>query len=77
MPIRVLIIAVLAMAVVAGCGRRGALEAPPSAAAVAPAQPLPDGGVSPLDPGSDALGASAAPPPPPASKRRFFLDFLL
>ena len=66
MPIRTLIIVVLAAAVVSGCGRRGPLEAP-GASVVEPA------------PAAGALDAPApaAPPPEPEPQRRFFLDFLL
>ena len=74
MPVRTLIIVLLAVAALSGCGRRGSLEAPGAEpAAVA-------GGVttnaSPLDPGSLVVEAPPEPAPPPA-KRRFFLDFLL
>ena len=67
MPIRTLIIVVLAAAVIAGCGRRGPLEAPDAAAVEVPA------------PAAGALDAPApaAPPPEPEPQRRFFLDFLL
>jgi hypothetical protein len=82
MPIRTLVILVLAAAALGGCGRRGSLEAPGTVATdgTAPA-PLSDG-ISPLDPGAPAPASHAAPtgqlPAPPAQpKRRFFLDFLL
>ena len=65
MPIRTLIIVVLAAAVVAGCGRRGQLEAPDAAVV----EPGPAAGA--LDP------ALPAPTPEPEPQRRFFLDFLL
>ena len=69
MPIRTLIIIVLAAAVVSGCGRRGGLEAP-EATAAGPQGVAPAGTVAPADP-----PPPAAPPPEP--ERRFFLDFLL
>lgn len=85
MPIRTLIIVILAVAALTACGRRGDLE-PPGAAAVdegAPAQ-LPADGISPLDPGSEPLDSDSQPvgeapetPPPTPQSRRFFLDFLL
>ena len=63
MPIRTLIIVVLAAAAVSGCGVRGPLEAPDAATAEAPA--------------AGTLDAPAAAPPPEPAQRRFFLDFLL
>ena len=75
MPVRTLIIVVLAAAVLAGCGRRGALEdpgVPPSAGAVA----APVTNVSPLDPGSTVVPVPKEQQPA-APRRRFFLDFLL
>jgi predicted small lipoprotein YifL len=86
MPIRTLIIVVLAVTALAACGRRGDLEPPGAAVAEenAPAQALPDDGVSPLDPGSEALvtdtgslGEAPEPQPIPPKNRPFFLDFLL
>ena len=74
MPVRTLIIALLAVAVLSGCGRRGGLEEP--GAAPTATSPAPAGiGTSPLDPGAPAVISEPAPQPTP--KRRFFLDFLL
>ena len=77
MLVRNLIIVILAVAALTGCGRRGPLEDPGVAPAVdAMATPAPAGtGVSPLDPGAPAVIQEPAPEPSP--KRRFFLDFLL
>jgi predicted small lipoprotein YifL len=78
MPIRTLIIVILAVAAISGCGRRGNLELP--AAAVvneAPATALAADGVSPLDPGSTEPENQAEAQPAPPPRRRFFLDFLL
>jgi predicted small lipoprotein YifL len=79
MPIRTLIIVLLAVAVVSGCGRRGNLEQPGATVADdEAARALPSDGISPLDPGSSALaGEPASEPPSPRDQRRFFLDFLL
>lgn len=67
MPIRTLIIIFLAVATLAGCGRKGLLEAPPPKPVAAP--PLSTG------PAEPAMAPAAAPAP--AGPRRFFLDFLL
>ena len=75
MPVRSLIIAVIVVAALTGCGRRGPLEEP-GAAPAAPTSLAPAGtGTSPLDPGAPAVIQEPAPQPSP--KRRFFLDFLL
>jgi predicted small lipoprotein YifL len=74
MPVRTLIIVLLAVAALAGCGRRGPLEdpgVPPSAGAVA----APPTNVSPLDPGSTVVPVPKEQQPAP--RRRFLLDFLL
>ena len=74
MPVRTLIIVLLTVAALAGCGRRGDLEAPgarPAEGAVA----APPTNVSPLDPGSTVV--PVAKDQQPAPRRRFFLDFLL
>jgi predicted small lipoprotein YifL len=73
MPVRTLIIVLLALAAVSGCGRRGSLQAPGAEPAVPGA---PTTNASPLDPGSLVVEAPPEQPPPPA-RRRFFLDFLL
>jgi len=77
MPLRTLIIVLLAVVALAGCGRRGNLEPPggqPAAAAGPYGAPVTD--VSPLDPGSvPALPEQRQIQPPP--RRRFFLDYLL
>ncbi|HEX9904175.1 MAG TPA: hypothetical protein VGA77_04350 [Propylenella sp.] len=90
MPIRILIIAAIAAAIVCGCGRRGSLEEPPGAAPVAGREAAPAvvyGGEATLAPGSgtaadtlDATSPGAQDPElrsEPAPRRRFFLDFLL
>ncbi len=78
MPIRTLIIIFLAASALGGCGRHGDLE-PPNAVAPAAADEAaaaPASGISPLDPGSNAV--EQLPPPAEApKKKRFFLDFLL
>jgi len=75
MPVRTLIIVLLALATLSGCGRRGGLEEP-GAAVGESTSPAPAGtGTSPLDPGAPAV--IVEPEPQPAPKRRFFLDFLL
>jgi hypothetical protein len=74
MPLRNLIIILLAAAALSGCGRRGGLEDPSAPPAVG--TPAPAGaGISPLDPGAPAI--IQEPAAEPAPKRRFFLDFLL
>jgi len=81
MPIRALILILLAALAVSGCGRRGSLEEPASVGAVSDdAAGAAGTGVSPLDPGSRPPGAApaaTATPQQPAPRRRFFLDFLL
>ncbi len=81
MPIRTLAIILIATTALAGCGRRGSLEAPGEAEAVSslaaqttspiPGEPLLTGPVSP--------GAQEPPRAAPATapQRRFVLDFLL
>lgn len=87
MPIRTLIVVLLALVAVSGCGRRGSLQLPDTAATAQPASTAPASAVSPLDPGSSPATDDvipAAPPPvpdeepaPAPQKKRFFLDFLL
>jgi len=73
MPIRALIIVVVAVAALAGCGRRGDLEPPGTTGTTSAAPPI---NVSPLDPGSEpALPEQNQLQPPP--RRRFILDYLL
>ena len=81
MSVRAFVLILLTAVALAGCGRRGPLEEPPSVSAVAgPNATAPAGaGISPLDPGSSSpaeadasVGAQQS-----ASPRRFFLDFLL
>ena len=77
---RIVLIAALAASVgLSGCGRKGALEAPPSAAIAEP-PPAQQQGIMPnvpanFDAGLDAETPLPQPPTPP--KRRFFLDWLL
>ena len=77
MPLRILILVLLALTAVSGCGRRGPLEAPGAEPAAATDAAPVGYGISPLDPGAPAV----APPPQqqlePAPRRRFLLDFLL
>jgi predicted small lipoprotein YifL len=77
MPIRTMLIILLAAAILAGCGRRGSLEAPGAVATEQSAVPLAPDGISPLDPGSNAFGAEDEPLPTSPPQRRFLLDFLL
>jgi hypothetical protein len=81
MPVRTLILVLLAVAALSGCGRRGPLEEPSaSTGAVSEDAAVPAGaGISPLDPGAPAPSAAAPPPAQqqPAPRRRFLLDFLL
>jgi predicted small lipoprotein YifL len=72
MPVRTLIIVLLALAALTGCGRRGAPEAP----SAEPLMGAATTNTSPLDPGSLVVAPPPEQPAPPA-KRRFFLDFLL
>jgi predicted small lipoprotein YifL len=77
MPIRTLIVILLALAVVSGCGRRGSLESP-GATASTPSTSAPATAISPLDPGSPPANNDVTPPTPvEAPKKRFLLDFLL
>ncbi len=76
MSVRSVLVVVLVAAALAGCGRRGDLEAPDTAAVTsAPAQ-APANDASPLDPGSNPAPATQPPPPPPQA-RHFPLDFLI
>jgi predicted small lipoprotein YifL len=80
MPLRTLLIVLIAVAALSGCGRRGDLEAPGATTTAAPGTPAtpapPGGGISPLDPGSAGKGETVTPPDQ-APKKRFLLDFLL
>jgi len=76
MPIRALIIVLLAVVALTGCGRRGNLEAPKATVTDQSVETtLPADGISPLDPGSNP--AKEETPAPAPKKGRFFLDFLL
>jgi predicted small lipoprotein YifL len=77
MPFRAVIVLALVAILVTGCGRRGNLEAPDAAAVDQSAVPLAPDGISPLDPGSEALGTQDEPLPTSPPQRRFLLDFLL
>ena len=67
----------------AGCGRKGSLDLPPSAAASNPQQayPAPSLGEQGDSPTHSLVtpppAPQAAPPPPPAGRKWFPLDFLL
>jgi predicted small lipoprotein YifL len=65
----------------AGCGRKGSLDLPPSAAVSNPQQAYPslgEQGDSPTQSMAPPPPApQAAPPPPPAGRKWFPLDFLL
>lgn len=66
----------------AGCGRKGSLYLPPSAAASNPQQAyqapsLGEQGDSPTQSMAPPPPPQAAPPPPPAGRKWFPLDFLL
>lgn len=86
MPIRTLIIVVVAAALVAGCGRRGALEAPdgPDATltpgiaetSLAPGSDLPAEELDAAEGGVPLADTQVNEEPVPR-KGRFFLDFLL
>jgi hypothetical protein len=76
MPVRTLIIVLLSVAALAGCGRRGSLEEPGTPATGTIAAP-PGSGISPLDPGSPPVAAPPQSVSQPAPERRFLLDFLL
>ena len=75
MLVRSLLIVVLAVAALTGCGRRGSLEEPGVAPTAATSPAPPGSGASPLDPGAPAV--IQEPAVEPAPQRRFFLDFLL
>jgi predicted small lipoprotein YifL len=71
--VRLAVLGALAAALaLAGCGRRGPLELPPSAAIDSPQV----AGQPPSPPGMLPSG-EPIPPPANAPKKRFFLDFLL
>jgi predicted small lipoprotein YifL len=73
MPIRALIIVLVTLAALAGCGRRGDLEAPGATTSTSTAPPS---NVSPLDPGSVPATPEQQPIEPPP-RRHFILDYLL
>jgi predicted small lipoprotein YifL len=64
--------AMIAAAGLAGCGRKGALDPPPTAAITDPQQ-VPPG----APPNAQTAQAQPAAPPPPPPRRWFPLDFLL
>ncbi len=83
---RLAVLGVLAALVLAGCGRKSALELPPSASIAQPGPaPAPPPSLGEADPGTAFLprmGAQTAAPPPPAppansAQRTFLLDPLL
>jgi predicted small lipoprotein YifL len=82
---RLVMLAAMMFAAVAlaGCGRKGSLDLPPSAAAGNPQQAYPapslgEQGDSPTQSMAPPPPApQAAPPPPPAGRKWFPLDFLL
>jgi predicted small lipoprotein YifL len=75
MPIRPLIIIVLAALLLGGCGRKGSLEEP--GAADAATLPAVADDVVPANAEAEANEAGGVESPPPAPARRFPLDFLL
>ena len=74
---------VFAVASLAGCGRKGSLDLPPSAAVSNPQQAYPapslgEQGDAPTQSLAPPPPAPQAAPPPPAGGRKWFpLDFLL
>lgn len=68
----VLAAALVAALGLAGCGRKGGLDAPPMAAA----GDLQAGG-QPAPAQAPVLGPDGKPVPPPAEKRKTFLDWLI
>jgi predicted small lipoprotein YifL len=72
-----LLAAMIAAAGVAGCGRKGSLDLPPTASITDP-QSAPPGapGASPNQ-AAAAPGTQTTPPPPPPPRRWFLFDFLL
>jgi predicted small lipoprotein YifL len=74
---------VTAAATLAGCGRKGSLDLPPTAAVSNPQQPGPSPSLGEQsDSPTHAFvtpppAPEAPPPPPPTTKRWFPLDFLL
>jgi predicted small lipoprotein YifL len=74
-----LLAAMIAAAGLAGCGRKGSLDLPPTASITDPqGQGAPPGGpgVSPNQ-AAAAPGTQTTPPPPPPPRRWFLFDFLL
>jgi predicted small lipoprotein YifL len=72
----------IAVASLAGCGRKGSLDLPPSAAVTTPQQvpPGPSMGEQSDSPTHSLVTPPPAPqaaPPPPAGRKWFPLDFLL
>jgi len=83
-PARLAVIAPLALVLaLAACGRKGPLDAPPSAAIVQPPPAEPALGEAPIDPMFSGYVRAPQPeavqpgPRQPAPQRRFFLDWLL
>jgi predicted small lipoprotein YifL len=73
MPLRTLILVALVAAAVAGCGRRGSLDAPGETTTLAPGAGSASTTLDTASPGAQ----EPEPAQPPAPERRFFLDFLL
>ena len=75
--------AIIAAAGLSGCGRKGSLDAPPTAALTNPQQvpPGPSMGEQSDSPTHSLVtpppAPQAAPPPPPGGRKWFPLDFLL
>jgi predicted small lipoprotein YifL len=73
-----LLAAIIAAAGLAGCGRKGGLDLPPTAALTNPQQPPSLGSQS--DSSAPSLLApqpAPQPAPPPPARKGFLLDFLL
>ena len=75
MPIRPLIIIVLAALLLGGCGRKGSLQEPGTPDAATLSATAED--VVPANAEAEANVPGGVESPPPAPPRRFFLDFLL
>ena len=78
MPLRILILALIAATALTGCGRRGSLEAPGEPETVAAPAPLEPPGSTPAA-ATASPGATEPPETAPvgAPERHFFLDPLI
>jgi predicted small lipoprotein YifL len=72
-----LAVALIVPLALAGCGRKGPLDPPPSASIPPPAPAAQSGYIDPMTPTGGAQQARQQPPPAPPQQKTFLLDPLL